>query len=231
MSNAQPYVERIDTSLGLLELDGYFCHQKLGAELRGMELLCSIVNATPVWSIKYGSNRPFLITNDDGPTILIDIFQCMQRRLNDDDPHLTVYMDQIPICVLGDPRGVETPSTDSIVSLVLLGVAGWPIHATPRTLAQKARQTTNKLFEDCSELLPSDYEEIHTMIDINELGLVHEAISRLAEMARRWYVCRCWDLEKVKDTLVPLLENFTIEEIEKYLEKPNEASDALFITI
>ena len=69
------------------------------------------------------------------------------------------------------------------------------------------------------------------MIDINELGLVHEAISRLAEMARRWYVCRCWDLEKVKETLVPLLENFTIEEIGKYLEKPNEASDALFITI
>ena len=231
MSNAQPYVERIDTSLGLLELDEYYSPQKLEAELRGMELLCSIVNATPVWSFKYGSDRAFLISNDDGPTILIDIFHCIQRRLNDDDPHLTVYMDQAPICVLRDPKSSQTPSTDSIVSLVLLGVAGWPLQATPGTLAQKARQTTNKLFEDCSELLPSDYEEIHTMIDINELGLVHEAISRLAEMARRWYVCRCWDIEKVKETLVPLLENFTIEEIEKYLEQPNDASDALFITI
>ena len=69
MSNAQPYVERIDTSLGLLELDEYYSPQKLVAELRGMELLCSIVNATPVWSVKYGSERPFLISNDDGPTI------------------------------------------------------------------------------------------------------------------------------------------------------------------
>ena len=231
MSNAQPYVERIDTSLGLFELDGYFCPQKLEAELRGMELLCSIVNATPVWSIKYGSNRPFLITNDDGPTILIDIFQCMQRRLNDDDPHLTVYMDQLPICVLGDPRGVQTPSTDSIVSLVLLGVAGWPIHSTPGTLAQKALQTTNMLFEDCSELLPSDYDEMHTVQSLIELGLEHEALSILAEMARRWYVCRCWEIEKVKETLVPLLADFSQKEIEKYLSEPSHASDALFITV
>lgn len=231
MSNTQPYVERIDTSLGQLELDDYFSREKLKAELRGMELLCSVVNATPVWSIKYGSDRPFLITNDDGPTVLIDIFQCIQRRLNDDDPHLTVYMDQIPICVLGDPNGIQTPSTDSIVSLVLLGVAGWPIHATPGTLAQKAHQTTNKVYEDCSELLPSDYDELHTMMEMNELGLVHEAISTLAEMARRWYVCRCWDRDKVNETLAPLLQNFTSKEIEKYLLEPNDASDALFITV
>ena len=231
MSNAQPYVERIETSLGELELEDYFSPQKLAAELRGMELLCSIVNATSVWSIKYGSDRPFLISNDDGPSVAIDIFRCIQRRLNDDDPHLTVYMDKLPICVLRDPKGIQTPSTDSIVSLVLLGVAGWPIHATPGTLAQKAHQTTNKVYEDCSELLPSDYDELHSMMEMNELGLVHEAISTLAEMARRWYVCRCWDLEKVKETLVPLLQNFTREEREKYLSEPSDASDALFITL
>ena len=224
-------MERIDTPLGQLELEDYFSREKLKAELRGMELLCSIINATPVWSIKYGDERPFVISNDDGPTILIDIFQCIKRRLNDDDPHLAVHMDLLPVCILRDPNGIQTPSTDSIVSLVLLGIAGWPIHSTPATLSEKAHQTTNKVFDDCSELLPSDYDEIHTVRSLIELGLGHEALSILAEMARRWYVCRCWDVEKVKEVLVPLLADITQKEIEKYLSNPNDVSDALFITV
>ena len=231
MSNTQPYVERIDTLLGVIELDGHFCQQELKAELRGMELLCSIVNSTPIWSFKLGSERPFLITNDDGPTILIDIFQCIQRRLIDDDPHLAVYISQLPVCILRDPKGVQTPSTDSIISLVLLGVAGWPIQATPGTLSEKTLQNTNQVFEDCSELLPSDYEEIQNLLGLYEVGLEHESISVLAQMARRWYVCRCWDIEKVRETLEPLLANFQQREIENYLATPNDASDLLFITV
>ena len=231
MSNTQPYVKRIDTSLGELELDGYYSPEKLKAELRGMELLCSIINSTPVWSIKFGDGRPFVISNDDGPTILIDIFQCIQHKLNDDDPHLKVYMDQLPVCVLRDPKGGQTPSTDSIVSLVLLGIAGWPIHSTPATLSQKAHLTTQQIYEDCSGLLPSDYEELHTVRSLNEIGLGNEALCILSEMARRWYVCRCWDIEQVREVLVPLLADFNQKEIEKYLSAPNHASDVLFITV
>lgn len=223
-------MERIETQLGTLLLDGLYCQDKLKAELRGLELLCSIVNATPVWSFNLSSEKPFLCSNDDGPTILIDIFQCIQSQLIDDDPHLSIYMSQIRVCVLKDEKGIETPATDSIVSLALLGIAGWPINATPATLCEKALQSGTYTMEDCSQLLPHDFEEIQNAEQLNSAGITHASISVLTQMARRWYVCRSWTVEKVRETLAPLLSTYTANEIERYLADPDEACDSLFIT-
>jgi hypothetical protein len=230
--NNTPYVERIDTELGVFELDGSFCKKRLKAELRGMELLCSIINSTPVWSFNFTTGRPFLSSNDDGPTILIDIFQCMRRSLIEHDPHLAIYMSREPVCILKDRNNVDTPATDSIVSLVLLGIAGWPQNSTPATLAEKAIMCYGaEQFGDLSELLPSDYGEIQTALHLYEEGFVHEGISVLAQMARRWYVCRCWGFVKIQETLGPILQRLEENEIDNYLRHPDEESDALFLTV
>ena len=224
-------MERIETQLGTLHLEEGYSQRRLKAELRGMELLCSIVNSTPVWSFNLNSNKPFLCSNDDGPTILIDIFHCIQKNCEDHDPHLSLYMSQRPVCVLKDKKSLDTPATDSIISLVLLGMAGWPIGSTPSTLREKAHKSSSYELQDITKMLPADYDEFRTATELYELGVVEEAISVLAQMARRWYVCRSWEIEKIKETLTPLLAQFQQEEIRNYLQSPHEESDRLFITV
>jgi len=224
-------VERIETSLGTLHLGGVYCKDRLKSELRGMELLCSIVNSTPVWSFNLNSEKSFLCSNDDGPTIMIDIFACIQRRLLKNDTHLIVYMDEMPVCVLKGHNYMDTPSTDSIVSLVLLGIAGWPIRSTPETLAQKSLESNSYELEDITKLLPSDYVRVQTALELYDLGVDHASISLLAQMARQWYVCRCWDFEQVRETLEPILKRYHREDIERYLQAPDEESDALFLSV
>ena len=224
-------MERIDTQLGELQLDGNFCTKRLKAELRGMELLCSIVNSTPIWSFDFSFTRPLLSSNDDGPTVSIDIFQSIHRNLIALDPHLTVYMSRKPVCILKDRNDVDTPATDSIVSLALLGIAGWPSNSTPATLAEKSIMCKGMLqFGDLSELLPSDYQEMQTVLHLYQEGFVHESISILAQMARRWYVCRCWEFEMIQESLEPILQQIRKHDILNYLCHPDEESDALFIS-
>jgi hypothetical protein len=86
-------------------------------------------------------------------------------------------------------------------------------------------------FGDLSELLPSDYGEIQTALHLYEEGFVHEGISVLAQMARRWYVCRCWGFVKIQETLGPILQRLEENEIDNYLRHPDEESDALFLTV
>ncbi len=224
-------MERIDTSLGTLHLDDEYCKNRLKAELRGLELLCSIVNSSPVWSFNLDSEKPFLSSNDDGPTILVDIFQCMQRRLLEDDAHLAVYMSQVPVCILKGENRMDTPSTDSIVSLVLLGIAGWPIESTPSSLGEKAIRSGTHAIQDSSKLLPSDWRQIQSALHLYEEGFIHACISILAQMARRWYVCRCWEVGKVREVLEPILERVTGTDLITYLEHPDESSDALFLSV
>ncbi len=224
-------MERIETQLGTLHLEEGYSERRLKAELRGMELLCSIVNSTPVWSFNLSSDKPFLCSNDDGPTILIDIFGCIRKNCEDFDPHLSLYMSQRPVCVLKDEKSIDTPTTDSIISLVLLGMAGWPIESTPETLREKALKSGQYELQDITKMLPMDYEQFQRAVGLYESGVVMESISVLAQMARRWYVCRCWNFEKIQETLQPILERYQREEIERYIQTPEEASDVLFISV
>ena len=224
-------MERIETQLGTLQLEEGYSQTRLKAELRGMELLCSIVNSTPVWSFNLSSDKPFLCSNDDGPTILIDIFGSIKKNCEDFDPHLSVFMSQRSVCVLKDEKSIDTPSTDSIISLVLLGMAGWPIESTPETLSEKARRSGSYELEDITKMLPIDYGQFQRAMGLYESGVVLESISILAQMARRWYVCRCWDIEKIHETLKPLLAPYRHEEIENYLRVTDERSDRLFLLV
>ncbi len=165
-------MERIETQLGTLQLEEGYSPTRLKAELRGMELLCSIVNSTPVWSFNLSSDKPFLCSNDDGPTILIDIFDSIRKNCEDFDPHISVFMSQRSVCVLKDEESIDTPSIDSIISLVLLGMAGWPIESTPGTLSEKAHKSGSYELEDITKMLPMDYEQFQRAMGLYESGVV-----------------------------------------------------------
>ena len=230
MSQSKAYVKRIDTPLGILCLDTFFLPDQLKAELRGLDLLCSVVNSTPVWSFELSSKKPFIVSNDNGPEILIYVFECIRKKLCEDDPHLKVYMSQRPICVLNDQDIIDnTPSTDSIVSLVLLGIAGWPSDLTPKTLAKKAKYAGKGVLVDISKLLESDHNQIETAMHLYRENFNHEALSVLAQLARRLYVCRFWSFEKIDEVLRPIINEFDEQHIRNYLQKPDEETDKLFL--
>jgi hypothetical protein len=224
-------VKRIDTQLGTLVLDDHVCPNRLKAELRGLELLCSIVNSTPIWSLETGSQKPFIVSNDNGPTVLIDIFESIRKKVCEGDPHITVYMSQRPVCILRDSDVVDTPSTDSLVSLVLLGIAGWPIDSTPPTLGQKSIMASSVPIEDTTALSTADYNQIQSALHLQQEGFTHAGLSVLAQMARRLYVCRIWHIDKIKLILQPILESFEDAQLQRYLRNPDEETDVLFLTL
>ena len=161
-------MKRIDTQLGTLILGDIVCPKRLKSELRGLELLCSIVNSTPIWSMEMGSEKPFIISNDNGPTILIDVFESIRKKVCEGDPHITVYMSQRPVCILRDSDIVDTPSTDSLVSLVLLGIAGWPYDSTPETLRQKSLTSSHAKIENFGRLLESDHNQMQSALHLHQ---------------------------------------------------------------
>jgi len=222
-------VKRIDTQLGTLILGDIVCPKRLKSELRGLELLCSIVNSTPIWSMEMGSEKPFIISNDNGPTILIDVFESIRKKICEGDPHITVYMSQRPVCILRDSDIVDTPSTDSLVSLVLLGIAGWPYDSTPKTLREKSLTSSHATIENFGRLLESDHNQMQSALHLHQEGFTHAGLSVLAQMARRLYVCRCWHFDKIRLALQPILENFTDAEVQTYIQHPDEETDVLFL--
>ena len=222
-------MKRIDTQLGKLVIKKSFSPKQLKAELRGLDLLCTIVHSTPVWSFLLESGKPFIISNDNGPTILIDVFASICNKICDGDPHITMYISQRPVCILRDCDIVDTPSTDSMVSLVLLGIAGWPIDSTPASLSKKSMTAKTTILIDISTLLESDHNQIDSALHIYREGYPHNALSLLSQIARRWYVCRFWSIEKIKQTLEPILEKLDEQDIAMYLRQPDEETDALFL--
>ena len=224
----------IATPLGPLQLIEGACEQQIAAELRGLCLLMDIVKESPVWSIDTRSSRPFLVSNDGPPGISVDIFQSMKVRILGGDPHLTIMMAQKSVCVARQKSDVMTPSTDSMVSLVLLGNMGWPLCKTPTTMMKKAlarRDSPVYRTKDHVYHTAQDRQQIDDSNGHLHQGKPMEALRILASMGRRWYVCRGWDLDLIQAQMEEFLVQYSGEQIQRYLEAPECPEDDLFLVL
>ena len=224
----------IATPLGTLKLIEGACEQQIAAELRGLCLLMDIVKESPVWSIDTRSSRPFLVSNDGPPGISVDIFQSMKVRILGGDPHLTIMMAQKSVCVSRQKSEVMTPSTDSMVSLVLLGNMGWPLCKTPTTMRKKAiahRDSPVYHAKDHVYSTEQDHQQIEASNKCLEQGKPMEGLRILATMGRRWYVCRGWDLDLIQPVMEEFLVQYSGEQIQRYLEVPECQEDDLFLVL
>lgn len=224
----------IETPLGNLNVLEAACPKQIAAELRGLDLLISLVNESPRWHISQTSSIPFLMSDDGAPGIQVNIFASMKARIHGGDPHLDIMMGQRKVCVLRNRSDVMTPSTDAMVSLVLLGNMGWPIQHTPSTLSKKAMAQLEEPFE-CLErdlrLKELDYQAIEFAVDCYQAGQHMNAIGILGEMARSWYVCRAWELEDIQPIIAELLNEFDRKHVEAYLEDPQCPEDVMFLAV
>ena len=210
------------------------CEQQIAAELRGLCLLLDIVKESPTWSIDTRSSRPFLVSNDGPPGISVDIFQSMKVRILGGDPHLTIMMAQKSVCVARQKSDVLTPSTDSMVSLVLLGNMGWPLCKTPTTMRKKAlahRDSPVYHKKDHVYFTVQDRQQIEASNRCLEQGKPMEGLRILATMGRRWYVCRGWNLDLIQPVMEEFLVQYSGEQIQRYLEAPECPEDDLFLVL
>lgn len=210
------------------------CEQQIAAELRGLCLLLDIVKESPTWSIDTRSSRPFLVSNDGPPGISVDIFQSMKVRILGGDPHLTIMMAQKSVCVARQKSDVLTPSTDSMVSLVLLGNMGWPLCKTPTTMRKKAlahRDSPVYHKKDHVYFTGQDRQQIEASNRCLEQGKPMEGLRILATMGRRWYVCRGWNLDLIQPVMEEFLVQYSGEQIQRYLEAPECPEDDLFLVL
>lgn len=222
----------VKTPLGNLTFVGHCSDIELKAELRGMELLEQIVCDSNVWEFDWAAANPFLVSTDPGPQIVIDVFGCVISKLVSNDTHMTVYMASRRICVLKKPDAVNTPITDSIVSLALLGIAGWPIVSTPETMTEKslAVDESGIYLEMKTSLEAEDLREmkhIHTLIEDSQH---RNALTLTGKLSRRWYVCKGWSIEVIQQFLETLLCDIETRTIEAYLQQPSEPSDVMFLS-
>lgn len=210
------------------------CEKQIAAELRGLCLLLDIVKESPTWSIDTRSSRPFLVSNDGPPGISVDIFQSMKVRILGGDPHLTIMMAQKSVCVARQKSDVLTPSTDSMVSLVLLGNMGWPLCKTPTTMRKKAlahRDSPVYHKKDHVYFTGQDRQQIEASNRCLEQGKPMEGLRILATMGRRWYVCRGWNLDLIQPVMEEFLVQYSGEQIQRYLEAPECPEDDLFLVL
>ena len=210
------------------------CEQQIAAELRGLCLLLDIVKESPTWSIDTRSSRPFLVSNDGPPGISVDIFQSMKVRILGGDPHLTIMMAQKSVCVARQKSDVLTPSTDSMVSLVLLGNMGWPLCKTPTTMRKKAlarRDSPVYRKKDHVYFTNQDRQQIEASNRCLEQGKPMEGLRILATLGRRWYVCRGWNLDLIQPVMEEFLVQYSGEQIQRYLEAPECPEDDLFLVL
>ena len=224
----------IATPLGPLYLIEGACEQQIAAELRGLCLLMDIVKESPVWSIDTRSSRPFLVSNDGPPGISVDIFQSMKVRILGGDPHLTIMMAQKSVCVARQKSDVLTPSTDSMVSLVLLGNMGWPLCKTPTTMRKKAlARRDSPVYQNKDHVYSTeqDRQQIEASKRCLEQGKPMEGLRILATMGRRWYVCRGWNLDLIQPVMEEHLVQYSGEQIQRYLDAPECPEDDLFLVL
>lgn len=223
------------TPVGILEIKGNFDEKKLSAELRGLELLHEIVSKSPNWRLDTSSNRPYIRSNDGSPEIQIDIFNSILNKICRDNLHLSLQMSMRNICVLtGHGVNDEIPSTDAMISVVLLGNSGWPVSKTPDTLEEKSigyfKETSEIEGLRDTNLGFEDFDNLEICKNYAIQGMFRESLIELGKLSRYLYVCKMLSVESIIQFISPVLDNIPDNLVARYLQSPEEEYDTVFLS-
>lgn len=212
----------------------------LVAEMKGLQLLHDIACLSDAWVIKPGRTRDLIESVDYGPCITIDPLLTVANHLQHGDGHFVMKMGKDWACVLAKKNAMKCAIADGLISVVLLGIAGWPVDETPHTLQTKAKAVRlhHRLEQDKETVgeysIPMSYEEILEFWELNHRLRTQEPMTRLREIgayARRLYVCLGHDQVNVQHHVQCMMEGITPEEIAAYVQNPAEPCDALFLNV
>lgn len=235
------------TPFGVLNETGglHAPEEKINAELRGLELLASIVIEATEWDeIDCSeSGNILLTTTTEGYELRIDVIRTVESFLMRGDQHLEVYIldgrnrsvgTVEKVCILHDMNHPGCAIADALVSLVLLGESRWPEQATPHTLrefswAAKRLAIARRFKLGIIDLTPEDLNEIRDIREALEWGIAHAAVDMLCGFARRCYTCKGMEIEDVRLHTKALFDEIERKDILNYAANPSTQSDLLFL--
>jgi len=215
---------------------GDHAHHFAEAEVRALDLLSTIISTSDVWKTMDVEDRVLVVSNDFGPQIIIDPISTVYCFLLFEDDHLKVTMEDERVCVTKQP-GPNCAVADGLVTLALLGDAGWPAAYTPETMRPKSSAAEELRLLMGEEESPENFSIPATRQNIDrfeELAAsvrkwpIRKRLALLGEYARRLYVCNGVDMESIQRNLTLLMESVAPRDVQVYLNDPEEPSDALF---
>ncbi|RJU88963.1 MAG: hypothetical protein DWC07_06940 [Candidatus Poseidoniales archaeon] len=220
---------------------------RIDAELRGLCLLGSIIDKTDVWEerVLEGSDRRLLVIVIDGDEVRIDVIETVHRFLVTDDSHLAVtlyrgrnrtvaYEDEV--CILNTPLYPDCAIADALVSLVLLGAAGWPESGTLNVLWRLTKNGGPGWRGRGSKmgginLTAEDIDEIRDIQEAIDIGMPMAAVDMLQIFAQRLHSSKGVEMEDIKHHLKGLTDTIADCHFQKYAQHQTLNSDLLFLPV
>lgn len=223
----------VTTSFGDLTLPVKSDDQRILAEVKGLTLLQTIVEQSKIWASIYSHERGEfeIFSLDDGEELSIFPLETIRKFHIHDNPHLEVTLDDEPVCILME-QGQQCAAVDAVISLVLLGEAGWPLQQTPFQLRHKAKHLAEFRIRTGRRFSSNDYEDILRIEEFLNAERYADALAAVGAFSRRCYACKGWDIAEIRVAIEPMLEEiYRVDRrmIHDYLRAPIETADRIFI--
>ena len=141
------------------------------------------------------------------------------------------------ICVI-ESHNSDTAIIDPLISLLLLGEAGWPVKSTPVTMEEVSieqqiidrnlRLDRKRESKRLSFTLENKKDLLHAVSEI-ENGNSWEGLAAIMRIARTKFVCAMWTMNYVLNEIKPFIDSCNEQQIAEYIESPFESTDRIFL--
>lgn len=234
-------MREVDTAIGILTLPKILPQERINAELKGITLFKEIIDTSKLWKLNNAiAKRPRAYCRVGDYKIVLDPFQTLENCYFERNFHLVLSINDRKVCVL-ESHNSDVAYIDSMISLLLLGEAGWPEVTTPVTMREvsveqqiidyylgreRSKDSMKLCFtaENKEELLQARHEI--------EGGNSWEGLATIMKVARKKYVCSpLWTMDDVVCEISPYVNVCSEEQISLYFENPFEPADRIFLKI
>ena len=212
--------------------------EKVDAEIKGINLFKEILYSSTLWKINDAIARRPIIHCRVGELILkLDPFQTIRNSYFNNDFHFVLKINGRKICVI-ESHNSDTAIIDPLISLLLLGEAGWPVKSTPVTMEEVSieqqiidrnlRLDRKRESKRLSFTLENKKDLLHAVSEI-ENGNSWEGLAAIMRIARTKFVCAMWTMNYVLNEIKPFIDSCNEQQIAEYIESPFESTDRIFL--
>jgi hypothetical protein len=231
-------VREVGTAIGILDLPKELPQEKVDAEIKGINLFKEIINSSTLWKINDAeAKRPIAHCRVGELLIRLDPFQTIRNSYFLRNFHFVLEINGRNVCVL-ESNNSETAIIDPLISLLLLGEAGWPEESTPVTMEEVSieQQIVNRNLGIMSKresiklsfTIENKQDLLHAVGQIDN-GNSWEGLAAIMRVARTKYVCAMWTMDYVVNEIKPFINSCNAQQISQYIESPFEPTDRIFL--
>ncbi|MDC0340741.1 hypothetical protein OAM96_02165 [Candidatus Poseidoniaceae archaeon] len=231
-------MREVDTAIGILAMPKELPQEKVDAEIKGINLFKEILYSSTLWKINDAiARRPIIHCRVGELIIKLDPFQTIRNSYFNNDFHFVLKINGRKICVI-ESHNSDTAIIDPLISLLLLGEAGWPVKSTPVTMEEVSieQQIINRNLrldhkresKRLSFTVENKKDLLNAVSEI-ENGNSWEGLAEIMQIARTKFVCAMWSMNYVLNEIKPFIDSCNEQQIAQYIENPFESTDRIFL--